>query len=76
MIIRNPRKLVHLENLNTGAVFQKENNYYIMTSAYRRFSSTISPEKKDIACVNLENGHLVYFSINEDVYFCDAELVL
>lgn len=77
MIIKNPRKSISLENLEQGAVFQKGNDVYIKTDIKRIISA---PPKEDIivdiACVNLENGHHVYFSINEVVYFYNAELIL
>lgn len=72
MTIKNPRKLVFLERLNSGAVFQKEDNYYIKTDA----KSVIADNKENCTCINLENGHWTCFSNNDLVYFCDAELVL
>lgn len=74
MIIRNPRKLVTLESLNSGAVFQKENNYYIKTDA--KSITADGAIKKGCTCINLENGHWTYFSDGDLVYFCDAELIL
>ena len=76
MIIRNPKRLVYLENLRFGAVFQKGNNYYIKTDAKSVIANTDGTIKNDCTCINLENGHWTYFSNDDLVYFYDAELIL
>lgn len=76
MIIRNLRKSIPLQKLEEGAVFQKGDDIYIKTDMDRVFSSPPKVIREEIACVNLENGHFVYFSINEVVYFYGAELIL
>ena len=72
MIIRNPKKLVSLEDLAPGAVFQYADDIYIKTDA----KSVMAENKKNCTCINLENGHWTCFSNDDLVYFYDAELIL